>query len=127
MRSQQEYYLDSKDRDALVQAYAGARWGRSANSLEAARIGQSLERSLRDRIDALGIDGQRLLKVHPADVMAELVTLETEALLEDSSARMKAARLRTGEDGFRDDRDRGGREGNRGTPGYWGHRHRRQR
>jgi len=86
--------LSSKDRDALVQAYARARWGRDADSREAARIGESLERSLRERIDVLGCDGQRLLKVHPADVMTELVTLETEAMLEDSAVRSASSNYR---------------------------------
>ena len=75
---------------ALMQTYAL----RSDNS----DASEGLDRELRHRIDALGIDAERLLTVGPADALKELEALERQAALEDAGANEVARRIRAQEE-----------------------------
>nr|MBS0021316.1 hypothetical protein [Gammaproteobacteria bacterium] len=64
---------------ALIQAYLPARWGDTPDDGAAIGPGARLDDGLRDRVDQLGVDGERLLQVSAAQVLAELERLEREA------------------------------------------------
>jgi hypothetical protein len=64
----------------------------------AAELAGNLGRALVDRIDALGSDADRLLRIDPAAVLAEIAALEREAAREDAGAASAAARTRAQED-----------------------------
>jgi hypothetical protein len=83
---------------ALVQAYAGAKWGERSDKAEAARLGALLDPDLRDRIDTLGGDCERLLRIPDTEVMRRLGALEEEAHREDASMRARAGRVRSTEE-----------------------------
>jgi hypothetical protein len=91
--------LGSEELGALVQAYTRAKWGSEGDPSGADRLGARLDRQLRDRVDVLGVDGERLLTVRPADVLATLEALEREAFREDAGAEAAAIRLRIQEPG----------------------------
>lgn len=76
----------------LVHAYAQARWGKMPDQDEVRRIGAQLSREIKDRLDVLGADGERLLEAGPADVMEKLQALESEARREDTLVERAAAR-----------------------------------
>ena len=88
-----------EDLGALVQAYARAIWGDSVDKAEADRLGTLLGPNLRDRIDVLGFDCERLVKVAETDVMRRLDALENEANREDANVRARAASVRSTEEG----------------------------
>lgn len=68
----------------LVKAYIRARTGLTVDPAVATRVGQAMGKNLRDRIDVLGNDAERLLDVGSQNVIATLIGLESEALFEDS-------------------------------------------
>lgn len=92
---------------ALMQDYLRARWGRTPDKEAAEELGARLERTLRNRLDMLGADAERLLDIEPARVMAELEALEREAALEDAGAEPAARRTQGQEAGKARTRPRG--------------------
>lgn len=76
--------VDETEIGRIVQEYARARWGREPDRAAADRLTPLLARELRDRVDALGIDVERLLKVEPHSVIGELEALEEETVLENA-------------------------------------------
>lgn len=82
----------------LIQSYTRVRWGSGRNGREADRLGASLDRDLRDRIDLLGIDAEQLLSVDSDQVLSELRSLEKEGIQEDANARPMAKKIRTQEE-----------------------------
>lgn len=86
---------EGKELGALLQAYARACLGGNADPQAANSAGARIERELRDRIDVLGADVERLLAVDAHDVLAELEALETEAALEDAGSQSMAHRANT--------------------------------
>lgn len=82
----------------LIHAYARARWSGGAHKQAADDLGARLGRSLRDRIDVLGLDAERLLTAAPAEALSRLEALEQEAMLEDSGANARAAKSRGSEE-----------------------------
>lgn len=67
----------------LVQSYIDSRWGHRADARLAASLGTRLGPSIRGRLEALGIDTDRLLFVRPQDVMDALDRLERQTVEED--------------------------------------------
>jgi hypothetical protein len=88
----------NEDLAAVVQAYARAKSSDSFDKAEAERLGALLDPKLRDRIDALGSDCERLVKIPEADVMRRFEALELEAHREDASVRARAGRVRSTEE-----------------------------
>lgn len=78
---------------ALIQAYVREK-SRPATGDEPAlsEVAAALEPKLRSRIDALGFDGEFLLKVSPADVVQRIESLEVQAQREDARAAAAAHR-----------------------------------
>ena len=76
--------IDQKDFGLTIQDYIRAKWGRSGVTLSADELGRKLDPGLRERIDLLGIDDEKLLGVKPEEVMNRLEHLERDALREDS-------------------------------------------
>ena len=81
---------------SLIQDYVKARWGEPGGE-RAAAPGALLDEELRERVDILGMDGVRLLRVSAMDVLAELERLEREAAREDARVAVAAARVRARE------------------------------
>lgn len=90
--------FDASKLGTLIQSYARARWYAGPEKQEAVGLETQLERGLRDRIDALGADIERLLLADPADALSELEALEHEAAMEDAGAKLEASRLRAREE-----------------------------
>jgi hypothetical protein len=84
---------------ALMQDYLRARWGRTPDKEAAEELGGRLDRALRNRLDVLGADAERLLDIEPARMMTELEALEREAALEDADAESAARRTQAQETG----------------------------
>lgn len=82
----------------LIHAYTRARWRGDGQKQDADDLGARLGRSLRDRIDVLGLDAERLLTAAPAEALSRLEALEQEAMLEDSGANARAAKSRGSEE-----------------------------
>ncbi len=76
--------IDQKDSGLIIQDYVRAKCGRGGVTLSADELGRKLDPGLRERIDLLGIDDEKLLAVKPEDVMSRLEHLERDALREDS-------------------------------------------
>jgi hypothetical protein len=76
--------IDQKDSGLMIQDYVRARLRRGGVTLSADELGRKLDPDLRERIDLLGIDDEKLLGVKPEEVMARLERLERDALREDS-------------------------------------------
>jgi hypothetical protein len=76
--------IDQKDCGPMIQDYVRARWRRGGVTLSADELGRKLDPALRERIDLLGIDDEKLLGVKPEEVMSRLERLERDALREDS-------------------------------------------
>jgi hypothetical protein len=89
---------DKRELGVLMQQYARCWWEGSRDREAADRLGTRLGRDLRDRIDVLGIDIERLLAVDPARAPAELETLEKEAALENAAVPPAIARLGAGKE-----------------------------
>jgi len=68
----------------IIQDYVRAKWGRGGSALSADELGRKLDPALRERIDLLGVDDEKLLAVQPQDVIGRIEALEREALREDS-------------------------------------------
>lgn len=68
----------------LIQDYIRAKWGRGDRDVSADELGRRLEPSLRERIDLLGVDDEKLLGIGPQDVLRRIQELERDALREDS-------------------------------------------
>ncbi|MEY6432504.1 hypothetical protein ABC977_08815 [Thioalkalicoccus limnaeus] len=79
---------------ALIQAYLLARWGEEPDASALTELAAGLEPGLRDRIDVLGLDGERLLDVGAEAVLAELESLERAAAREDARVANAADRIR---------------------------------
>ena len=77
-----------------IQAYVRARRDNKPEDAKEA----NLTPSIRERVDALGLDTKRLLSAAPEKVIAELERLEREAVLEDARVRPSAAQTRLQED-----------------------------
>jgi hypothetical protein len=83
---------------ALMQTYASTKRLQRSDNRDAGGSGAGLERELCHRIDALGIDAERLLIVDPADALKELEALERQAAQEDAGADKAASRVRAREE-----------------------------
>lgn len=75
---------DQNDSGLMIQDYIRAKWGRGGSALPADELGRKLEPGLRERIDLLGVDDEKLLGVKPEDVFHRIDELERDALREDS-------------------------------------------
>lgn len=67
----------------LIQEYVRAKWGRGERT-SADDLGRRLDPTLRERIDLLGVDDEKLLGIGPEEVLQRIQELEREALQEDS-------------------------------------------
>ena len=86
---------EDKELGALIQDYARACLGGAPDLQAANSAGVRIERELRDRIDVLGADVERLLAVDANNALAELEALETEAAREDAGRQSMAHRANT--------------------------------
>ena len=68
----------------LIQDYMRAKWGRGDREASADELGRRLDPALRERIDLLGVDDEKLLGIGPHDVLRRIQELERDALREDS-------------------------------------------
>jgi hypothetical protein len=68
----------------IIQDYVRAKWGRGDKTQTADELGRKLDPALRERIDLLGVDDEKLLGVQPHEVISRIEALEREALREDS-------------------------------------------
>jgi hypothetical protein len=75
---------NGKDFGPIIQDYVRAKWGRGDKTLTAEELGRKLDPALRERIDLLGVDDEKLLNVKPEDVIGRIEALERDALREDS-------------------------------------------
>lgn len=87
--------MSSAEMNELIDAYARAKWGAPPDSDAVARLGAQLEPALKQRLDVLGSDGERLLEAGPDGILDRLAELEEEAFLEDAAADPAADRRRT--------------------------------
>jgi hypothetical protein len=122
--------MDGSTLGALIHAYARSRWSGDANEQAADDLGARLGRDLRDRIDVLGMDADRLLTATPADALVRLEALEKEAMLEDASASSQAAKVHAREEVRQQNNAKAPARDHRARPGKTrepvGHRRRRQ-
>lgn len=121
---------EAKRLGAMIQAYLRAHWSDDPDEAAMARSGEGLEPRLRDRIDILGLDGERLLDVGAEAVLVELEKLEQAAAREDALVAPAADRIRAREVNCHDTAkpargDPGMRPGQHRQPA--GHGRRRQR
>jgi hypothetical protein len=82
-----EAALSASDRTEpghLIQNYIRAKWGRGEKDVSADELGRRMDPILRERIDLLGVDDEKLLGVGPQDVLRRIQELERDALREDS-------------------------------------------
>ena len=75
---------NGKDFGPIIQDYVRAKWGRGDNTLTADELGRKLDPALRERVDLLGVDDEKLLGVQPQEVISRIEALERDALREDS-------------------------------------------
>ena len=75
---------NGKDSGPIIQDSVRAKWGRGNMTLTADELGRKLDPALRERIDLLGVDDEKLLAVKPQDVIGRIEALERDALREDS-------------------------------------------
>jgi hypothetical protein len=75
---------NGKDFGPLIQDYVRAKWGRGDKTVTADELGRKLDPALRERIDLLGVDDEKLLAVQPQEVISRIEALERDALREDS-------------------------------------------
>lgn len=83
---------------AVIQAYIRARMEGLATDTVRDEAAETLPGSLLERIDALGVDQERLLDVPPGNVTAMLEALEREAELEDAGIRPRSLEVRAREE-----------------------------
>jgi len=89
---------DPQEIGAIVQAYARAKWRGEHDPTKSAAIGAQLDPELRNRVDMLGFDAEKLLDLDPGEVLARIEALEREALLEDRRVAPIAASVRAREE-----------------------------
>ena len=77
-------HVDHRVSGLAIQDYIRAKWGRAGATLSADELGRKLDPALRERIDRLGVDDEKLLGVKPEDVLSRIEELERDALREDS-------------------------------------------
>ena len=75
---------NGKDFGPIIQDYVRAKWGRGDKASTADELGRKLDPALRERVDLLGVDDEKLLAVQPRDVISRIEALERDALREDS-------------------------------------------
>jgi len=90
-----------------LRAYIHAKWAAEFNPVEVARLGELLGTGLRDRVDALGGDAERLLGVDSTEILGRLEALEREAAEENAHGTKAAAVVRAKEEQAMDRRARG--------------------
>jgi hypothetical protein len=76
--------INDKDFGPMIQDYVRAKWGRGDMTVTADELGRKLDPALRERVDLLGVDDEKLLGVRPEEVIRRIESLEREALREDS-------------------------------------------
>lgn len=86
-----------------IQEYARSKQGGGAGTEGAPFGGAGIDPALRDRVDMLGIDCERLLEVPPERALGQLEALEREAEREDAQAKRLADRVRAAEERAIDD------------------------
>lgn len=75
---------DQTEPGRVVQDYVRAKCGRPGAPLSVDQLGGKLDPQLRERIDRLGVDDEKLLGVRPEEVFHLIEQLEHDALREDS-------------------------------------------
>jgi hypothetical protein len=75
---------DRTEPGLLIQDYIRAKLGRGEKDVSADELGRRLDPALRERIDLLGVDDEKLLVIGPHDVVRRIQELECDALREDS-------------------------------------------
>lgn len=85
---------------ALMQAYVRTKWAGTPDPEEALPAGAALGEDIAERIDVLGFDSEKLLRVEPAEVTDLLQRLEREAAKEDSRVQAIALKVRAKEESF---------------------------
>lgn len=78
---------------ALIQDYIRAKWAHNPGGDAAAGLSEGLSAGIRERVDILGCDGERLLALAPVEVLAALEGLEREAAQEDARVATTRARI----------------------------------
>jgi hypothetical protein len=81
----------------LIQAYVHAKWAGESDEKNIVRLGARLPPEVRERVDALGFEGEHLLSVDSAEVLAKIEALEHEAAEEDARAHKSASLVRAEE------------------------------
>jgi hypothetical protein len=76
--------IDQSETGLMIQDYIRAKSRRGGIAESAEELGRKLESALRERIDLLGVDDEKLLVVKPEDVLGRIAELERDALREDS-------------------------------------------
>jgi len=76
--------IDRTESGHLIQDYIRAKWDRGGTALSADELGRKLDPILRERIDLLGVDDEKLLGIGPEDVLRRIQELERDAHREDS-------------------------------------------
>ena len=82
----------------LIQAYVHAKWAGDSDEENTKRLGADLPFALRERVDALGFEGENLLSVDSAEVLNAISALEREAAEEDARAHKAASSVRAEEE-----------------------------
>jgi hypothetical protein len=77
-------HANGKDFGPIIQDYVRAKWGRGDKATTAEDLGSKLDPALRERVDLLGVDDEKLLAVQPHEVNGRIEALERDALREDS-------------------------------------------
>lgn len=82
---------------SVVQAYVKAKFGDSPDEALASCLGAYLDPQLKERVDILGFEGEKLLDVDTPEVLATLAQLEDQAAREDAHVRKVAVQVRANE------------------------------
>jgi len=90
--------LSPEQKGMAIQAYVRSKRRRAAPAGQAPDPGDGLDRETRQRIDALGLDDERLLEVAASEVMHRLAAIEAAAVSEDIRAARIAARMSPDDD-----------------------------
>lgn len=77
---------------ALIQAFIRLRWGEQVDPAAEKLPPEMPDADLRDRLETLGLDALKLLRVSPAAVPGELRLLEQQSVQEDARALAAAGR-----------------------------------
>lgn len=111
-----------KERGALIQAYVRAKWTDKSDQSQIIELSGQLGREVMQRVNALGLDAEKLLEVTADEALSRLEMLENEALLEDAGGRAAAIRQQPQRTGAPAPADRPGLGGRRDAPGRPGRR-----